>query len=112
MLLEQIFVIDGETPIAKVLEKAAKELGAPVEHRRLRALCRGRGHREGRDSDFADEVKSDGRPLSRIAGLDGSWMAATPKYRRVLLKVSGEALMGERGLSASTSARSTASPPM
>jgi elongation factor Ts len=30
VLLEHIFVIDGETKIAKVLEQAAKELGAPV----------------------------------------------------------------------------------
>ena len=31
VLLEQIFVIDGETKIAKVLENAAKDVGAPVE---------------------------------------------------------------------------------
>ncbi len=31
VLLEQIFVIDGETKIAKVLENAAKAAGAPVE---------------------------------------------------------------------------------
>lgn len=31
VLLEQIFVIDGETPIRKVLENAAKTVGAPVE---------------------------------------------------------------------------------
>ncbi len=40
---------------AKVLEKAAKDLGAPVEIAGFRALCRGRGHREG-ESDFAAEV--------------------------------------------------------
>ena len=31
VLLEQIFVIDGETPVRKVLENAAKDVGAPVE---------------------------------------------------------------------------------
>lgn len=30
VLLEQIFVIDGETRVAKVIENAAKEIGAPV----------------------------------------------------------------------------------
>ncbi len=38
-------------------------------------------------------------------------MAGVPKYRRVLLKVSGEALMGESGY-ASTWPWSIASPPM
>lgn len=31
VLLEQIFVIDGETPIRKVIENAAKDVGAPIE---------------------------------------------------------------------------------
>lgn len=31
VLLEQIFVIDGETPVRKVLEDAGKDLGAPIE---------------------------------------------------------------------------------
>jgi elongation factor Ts len=31
VLLEQTFVIDGETKIAKVIEKASKDFGAPVE---------------------------------------------------------------------------------
>lgn len=31
VLLEQIFVIDGETKVAKVIENAAKQIGAPVE---------------------------------------------------------------------------------
>ena len=31
VLLEQIFVIDGETKVAKVIEKTAKEIGAPIE---------------------------------------------------------------------------------
>ena len=30
VLLSQTFVIDGETQVAKVLEKASKDLGAPV----------------------------------------------------------------------------------
>ena len=31
VLLEQIFVVDGETKVAKVIENAAKQIGAPVE---------------------------------------------------------------------------------
>lgn len=31
VLLEQVFVVDGETKVAKVIETAAKEIGAPVE---------------------------------------------------------------------------------
>ncbi len=31
VLLEQVYVIDGETPIRKVIENAAKDVGAPVE---------------------------------------------------------------------------------
>ena len=31
VLLEQIFVIDGETPIRKVIENAGKDAGAPIE---------------------------------------------------------------------------------
>jgi elongation factor Ts len=31
VLLEQIFVIDGETRVSKVIENAAKQIGAPIE---------------------------------------------------------------------------------
>lgn len=31
VLLEQVFVIDGETKVAKVIENAAKQIGAPIE---------------------------------------------------------------------------------
>jgi elongation factor Ts len=31
VLLEQVYVIDGETKVAKVIEKTAKEIGAPIE---------------------------------------------------------------------------------
>ena len=48
VLMSQTFVIDGETSIAKVLEKASKDLGAPVDDRWLRALPGRRGHREDR----------------------------------------------------------------
>src|SRR5437868_8449064 len=55
VLLEQIFVVDGETRIAKVVDAAAKEAGAPIKiasFARL-ALCEGI---EKEQSDFAAEV--------------------------------------------------------
>jgi elongation factor Ts len=55
VLLEQVFVIDGETKIAKVVENAAKEIGAPV---RLAGFVRfglGEGI-EREQGDFAAEV--------------------------------------------------------
>ena len=57
VLLEQTFVIDNETKIAKVVEKASKELGAPV---RLAGFVRfelGEGI-EKEAADFAAEVAS------------------------------------------------------
>jgi elongation factor Ts len=56
VLLSQTFAIDGETPIAKVLEKASKELGAPIEIAGFYRFAVGEGI-EKVDSDFADEVK-------------------------------------------------------
>jgi elongation factor Ts len=55
VLLSQVFVIDGETPIAKVLEKASKDLGTPVEIAGYYRFAVGEGI-EKLDSDFADEV--------------------------------------------------------
>jgi elongation factor Ts len=55
VLMSQIFVIDGETPISKVLEKAAKELGAPVAIDGFVRFQVGEGV-EKVDSDFAEEV--------------------------------------------------------
>ncbi len=55
VLLNQVFVVDGETPIAKVLEKASRDLGAPVEISGFVRFQVGEGiARE--DGDFADEV--------------------------------------------------------
>ncbi|MBI3676545.1 MAG: elongation factor Ts [Proteobacteria bacterium] len=57
VLLSQTFVIDGETQISKVLEKASKDLGAPVEISGFVRYAVGEGI-EKVESDFADEVKS------------------------------------------------------
>ena len=55
VLLQQTFVIDGETQIAKVIEKASKELGTPVEIEGFVRFQVGEGI-EKAEADFADEV--------------------------------------------------------
>lgn len=55
VLLEQIYVIDGETRIKAVIEKAAKDLGAPVQLTGFVRFQLGEGI-EKETSDFAAEV--------------------------------------------------------
>ncbi len=55
VLLSQTFVIDGETPVGKVLEKASKDFGAKVEIEGFVRFQVGEGI-EKVESDFADEV--------------------------------------------------------
>jgi len=55
VLMQQTFVIDGETQIAKLIEKASKDLGAPVEVEGFVRFQVGEGI-EKVESDFADEV--------------------------------------------------------
>lgn len=54
-LLEQIFVIDGETKVSKVLEQAAKDAGAPITVTGFARFQLGEGI-EREESDFAAEV--------------------------------------------------------
>ena len=55
VLLSQTFVIDGETQVGKAIEKAAKELGAPITIESFVRFQVGEGI-EKVESDFADEV--------------------------------------------------------
>jgi elongation factor Ts len=55
VLMSQTFVIDGETQISKVVEKASKDLGTPVAIEGFVRFQVGEGI-EKVDSDFADEV--------------------------------------------------------
>jgi len=55
VLLEQIFVIDGETRVGKVVEAAAKELGAPIKVTAFVRFALGEGIDRG-TTDFAAEV--------------------------------------------------------
>jgi elongation factor Ts len=55
VLMSQTFVIDGETQIAKVIEKASKDLGTPVAIDSFVRFQVGEGI-EKVESDFADEV--------------------------------------------------------
>jgi elongation factor Ts len=54
-LVDQTFVIDGETRISKVFESAAKELGTPVSVAGFSLLVLGEGV-EKKEEDFAAEV--------------------------------------------------------
>lgn len=56
VLLQQTFVIDGETRVAALLEKAAKDVGAPVSIDGFVRFQVGEGI-EKAESNFADEVK-------------------------------------------------------
>lgn len=51
VLLEQIFVIDGENTVGKVLENAAKDLGAPVALKGFARLELGEGVEKSEDDD-------------------------------------------------------------
>ena len=55
VLLSQTFVIDGETQVGKVIEKAAKDLGAAITVEGFVRFQVGEGI-EKVESDFADEV--------------------------------------------------------
>jgi elongation factor Ts len=55
VLLQQTYVLDGETRIDKVLEKASKDLGAPIAIEGFVRFQVGEGI-EKTDGDFADEV--------------------------------------------------------
>ncbi|OIQ90924.1 elongation factor Ts [mine drainage metagenome] len=55
VLLEQVFVIDGETKISKVVENAAKDVGAPVKLVGFARFALGDGI-EKEEKDFAAEV--------------------------------------------------------
>lgn len=51
VLLEQVFVIDGETKVGKVLENAAKDAGAPIELVGFARLELGEGVEKSDDED-------------------------------------------------------------
>lgn len=57
VLLSQIFVIDGETPVSTVVEKAAKDVGAPVRITGFVRFAVGEGI-DRPTTDFAAEVRA------------------------------------------------------
>jgi elongation factor Ts len=56
VLTSQIFVIDGETPVAKVIENASQELGAPLKVAAFSRFAVGEGVDKPEGPDFASEV--------------------------------------------------------
>ena len=57
VMLSQVFVIDGETPVAKVVENAAKDVGVPVKLVGFARFAVGEGI-DKPTTDFAAEVKA------------------------------------------------------
>ena len=55
VLLEQVYAIDGESRVKQVVEKAAKEVGAPVKLTGFVRMALGDGI-EKEEKDFASEV--------------------------------------------------------
>jgi elongation factor Ts len=55
VLMEQVFVVDGESRVSAVIEKAAKEIGAAIRIAGFRRFALGEGI-ERKDTDFAAEV--------------------------------------------------------
>ncbi len=55
VLLEQVYVVDGESRVKDVVEKAAKDVGAPVKLAAFRRYALGEGI-EKKETDFAAEV--------------------------------------------------------
>ena len=55
VLLEQVFVMDGETAVSQVIENAAKEAGAPITLTAFVRFKLGDGI-EKEEKDFASEV--------------------------------------------------------
>jgi elongation factor Ts len=55
VLLEQLYVIDGESKVTKVIEQAAKEAGAPIHVAGFARFALGEGI-EKEQADFAAEV--------------------------------------------------------
>ncbi|MBM3548317.1 MAG: elongation factor Ts [Alphaproteobacteria bacterium] len=55
VLLEQVFVVDGETKVSKVVEQAAKDAGAPIKVAGFVRYALGEGI-EKKQEDFAAEV--------------------------------------------------------
>lgn len=58
VLLEQVFVIDGETKIAKVLEKAAAAAGAPVKIKAFTRFQMGEGIEKEKEDYLAEVAKA------------------------------------------------------
>jgi elongation factor Ts len=56
VLLEQVFVVDGETKISKVIEDAAKDIGAAVTLSGFVRFALGEGIEKAAGDDFAAEV--------------------------------------------------------
>ena len=120
VLLEQPFVIDPDLKVKDALDRLAEKLGSSIAVTGLRALRPGRGADAQADATWPTRSRSWPAPeglaaapsapapplncgLTRASVARGRSASMTevseplPRFRRVLLKMSGEALMGDRG---------------
>ena len=119
-LTSQLFVMDNKTPVAEVVASAAKEAGTGIELIGFVRFQLGEGI-EKKVDDFAAEVAAAAgttRPSRSLKQTTAAWQLATgrlrhkgvaalaasggpdprmtrPRFNRILLKLSGEALMGQ-----------------
>ena len=97
-LLEQAFIHDTGKTVAQAVKEAEGKVGAPVEGRRLRALCARRGHREAgnrlrgrsrgrerrRSNGWNAAIRRCFAPDSGAPDEDSESHMAEPVYRRVV----------------------------
>ncbi len=81
VLLDQVFVIDGETRVSKVVEAAAKQAGAPIRIAGFVRLALGEGV-EKPPSDFAAEVGATLKSLTRDASLPRCGGGSSPRGQK------------------------------
>ena len=106
-LLDQPFVHDDKKSVAQALKEAEGKVGGADQGHGLCALRAGRGHRAAGQRFRRRGRGNGGKELTRrrpaaVRCEDGCERArrdamAEPIYRRVVVKVSGEALMGPDG---------------
>jgi elongation factor Ts len=101
-LLDQAFVIDPTKSVAQAMQQAASQAGAPIAIAGFVRFQLGEGvEKAGRGRFRRRGGKSRRRLLSAIgfgtSHATADSMTAPLLYKRILLKLSGEVLMGEQG---------------
>src|SRR6202022_350498 len=109
-LLEQAFIHDNAKSVAQAVKEAEGKIGAAIKIAGFVRYALGEGI-DRQESDFAAEVAAAAGPrrsrsVARFApaGAGRSKHMAEPRYRRVIVKIGGEALSGPDGFGVHQSA--------